>query len=159
MLITRLGKARLGLLASFQALDDAQLNAAPDAHQPSPAQRIRQAAAFEQAVAGDILAALGARSDPVPDQAPAALAAALETYLAGLDWPAPEPATRDDLVKQLEATRFRDLQHVFNETHERVLAERSVQHPRFGRISLKNLVDLVWLNDEHQARRIERAIS
>ena len=61
--------------------------------------------------------------------------------------------TKDELVNLLEESRFRYLQDVFNETHERTLAEKSMDHPHFGLISLKNLVDFIWL---HEQRHIEQ---
>lgn len=69
---------------------------------------------------------------------------------------APGFMTKLALVRLLEESRFRHLQRVFNETHERVLAAKSMQHPRFGRISLKNLADLIWLHDAHQVDHIAR---
>lgn len=146
MLITHLGKTRTRLLATLAGLTDEQLNR-HEGTRWSAAQIVQHLAVCESSLAADILAALGG-----PDATPAersidSLRAELDKLHGG---PAPDigHVTRPELVHALEESRFRDLQRVFNETHERVLACKAVMHPLFGPISLKNLVDLVWLHDE-----------
>lgn len=154
MLITHLGKARLGLLASFEAWTDEQLNQCQDARGWSAAQILHHIAAVEQGLAADILDALESRGGKVPELDPDALAPAIGQFDRD-EPPQINFLTRPALIQQLEESRFRHLQRVFNETHERELAEKSAPHPLYGRISLKNLVDLVWLHDRHGIQHIE----
>lgn len=154
MLITHLGKARLGLLASFEAWTDEQLNQRHDARGWSAAQILHHIAAVEQGLAADILDALDSRGGKVPELDPDALSPAISQF-EGDEPPRIDFLTGAALIQQLEESRFRHLQRVFNETHERELAERSAPHPLYGRISLKNLVDLVWLHDRRGIQRID----
>ncbi len=153
MLITNLGRARLDLLASFKHWPDEQLNLRPDEQSWSAAQVLHRIAAVEQELATTILNALGTRSEAVAERAPEALEPAVEPLQGGVP-PVPGFTTREALVQALEEARFRHLQRVFNETHESQLARMSLPHPLLGPLSLKNLVDLVWLNDRRAADRI-----
>ncbi len=65
--------------------------------------------------------------------------------------------TKAELIRLLEESRFAHLQYVFNKTHERSLAEKAVDHPLFGNISLKNLIDFIWLHEQYHVDRIEEA--
>lgn len=146
MLITHLGKARTRLLATLAGLTDEQINQ-PAGARWSAAQIVHHLAACERGLAADILAALAGPEQAVDERSAESLRAELDKLHDG-QAPQVGRVTRTELVRWLEESRFRDLQRVFNETHEHVLACRSVRHPLFGAISLKNLVDLVWLHDE-----------
>jgi hypothetical protein len=69
--------------------------------------------------------------------------------------PPSEFFSKSDVIKLLEESRFLYLQAVFNETHETILGEKSVDHPDFGFISLKNLVDSIWLHEQRHIKQIE----
>lgn len=153
MLIENLGRARKALLDSLDGLTDEQLNATPPDGGPSIAQLAHHLQASERATAALVLDALQARSERVEEKDPSVLAACLQQG-CGDDPMAGGPYSKAELIRLLEASRFRDLQSVFNETHERVLAERSLEHPAFGRISLKNLFDTIWIHDELHGKQI-----
>lgn len=153
MLITRLGTTRNRLLRALGELGDEQVNRPSDAGWTG-AQIVRHLAATERQIAADILSALGGASSPVAERDIASLRAELPRLEQGAASES-APATRAELVDLLEDARFRHLQHVFNETHERVLAAKSMVHPLFGPISLKNLVDLIWLHEAHHLSQIE----
>lgn len=153
MLIENLGRARNALLDSLDALTDDQLNATPPAGGPSIGQLAHHLQASERAMAACVLDALQSRSERVEEKDPSFLAACLQQGCSH-DHAASGPFSRAELIRSLEESRFRDLQSVFNETHERVLAERSLEHPPFGRVSLKNLLDTIWIHDELHGKQI-----
>ncbi|TAL72607.1 MAG: DinB family protein [Rhodanobacter sp.] len=153
MLIENLGRARKALLDSLDGLTDEQLNARPPDGGPSIAQLAHHLQASERATAALVLDALQSRSERVEEQDPSLLAAGLQQS-CGHDQPASGTFSKAELIRLLEESRFRDLQALFNETHERVLAERSLEHPPFGRISLKNLLDTIWIHDDLHGKQI-----
>lgn len=153
MLIEKLGTARKALLDSLDSLTDEQLNATPRAGGLSIGQLAHHLHLSERATAAQVLDALQSRSPTVEEMDPSFLAARLQQNCNHAP-PAAERYSRAQLIGLLEASRFRDLQSVFNETHEYVLAERSLEHPSFGRVSLKNLVDTIWIHDELHGKQI-----
>ena len=63
--------------------------------------------------------------------------------------------TKIEGMELLEESRFQYLQTVFNETHEEILVEKSMNHPAFGFISLKNVVDFIWMHEKRHIDQIE----
>ena len=153
MLIENLGRARNALLDSLDALTDDQLNATPPDGGPSIGQLAHHLQASERAMAACVLDALQSRSERVEEMEPSFLAACLQQGCSH-GHVASRPFSRAELIRLLETSRFRDLQAVFNETHERVLAERSLEHAPFGRVSLKNLLDTIWIHDDLHGKQI-----
>lgn len=154
MLITNLGRTRIRLLASFGALTDEQLNKEQYPGEWSISHIIRHLYIVEKDIATDVLSALGGTSKKVAEQD--------LTYLRTDDSllhievePQSGFMNKQELIRMLEESRFRYLQRVFNETHEHILVERSMTHPLFGEISLKNLVDCIWLHEQYHTRQIE----
>jgi hypothetical protein len=153
MLISNLGKNRTKLLDSFKNLTDEQLNQKPNADRWSIAQVIYHLYTFEKNTSEMILDALQAKSNKVEERD--------KSYLADRSNKVQSPNnppidffTKKELVQLLEKSRFHYLQTVFNETHERILAEKSMDHPWFGLISLKNLVDTIWLHEKRHTEQI-----
>ncbi|AGG89614.1 DinB family protein [Rhodanobacter denitrificans] len=153
MLIENLGTTREKLLASLEGLTEEQLNAKPHTGGPSIGQIVHHLYASERETAAMVLDALQSRSGKVEEKDASLLAAGLQQ---GCDeeQATAERFTKAQLIRLLEESRFRDLQSVFNETHECVLAERSLEHPAFGRVSLKNLLDTIWIHDELHGKQI-----
>jgi len=153
MLIEKLGKTRGMLLDSLEGLTEDQLNAKPRTGGLSIGQIVHHLYVSERDTAILILNALSSRSERVEDKAPSLLAACLQED-CGEERAAAGRFSKGELIRWLEESRFRDLQSVFNETHEDVLAERSLEHPLFGLISLKNMVDTIWIQDEFHYKQI-----
>ncbi len=153
MLITNLGKARQALMASFNTLTDEQLNRPSGAHACSIAQIIFHLYTSEIETAKGVLEALPRSRATVAEQEPASLADRLQQNDTAIA-PLTQALSKAELIRLLEESRFRYLQDVFNETHAQTLAEKSVHHPIFGEISLKNLVDTVWLREQQHTRQI-----
>ena len=63
--------------------------------------------------------------------------------------------TKIEGMELLEESRFQYLQTVFNETHEEIPVEKSMNHPAFGFISLKNVVDFIWMHEKRHIDQIE----
>ncbi len=153
MLIEKLGKTRGMLLDSLEGLTEDQLNAKPRTGGLSIGQIVHHLYVSERDTATLILNALSSRSERVEDKAPSLLAACLQKD-CGEEKATADRFSKGELIRWLEESRFRDLQSVFNETHEDILAERSLEHPLFGPISLKNLVDTIWIHDEFHCKQI-----
>lgn len=153
MLIEKLGKTRGLLLDGLEGLTEDQLNAKPRTGGLSIGQIVHHLYASERDTATLILNALSSRSERVEEKAPSVLAACLQKN-CGEEKATADRFSKGELIRWLEESRFRDLQSVFNETHEDILAERSLEHPLFGPISLKNLVDTIWIHDEFHCKQI-----
>lgn len=153
MLIENLGRARKALLDSLDGLTEDQLYATPATGGPSIGQLAHHLQASERATAALVLDALQSRSEPVEEKDPSFLAACLQQG-CNHDHATSGRFSAAELIRLLEESRFRDLQSVFNETHERVLAERSLERPPYGRVSLKNLLDTIWIHDELHGKQI-----
>lgn len=154
MLIEHLGEVRRKLLASFEDLSDAQLNTRSGADACSIAEVVHHLHRTEMQVAMVALDALAARGDAVAEKDPSVLEEEVRRNHARpprLD----NTFTRAELIGLLEVSRFGHLQLVFNETHVSTLSRRSLEHPVYGAISLKNLLDTIWLDEQHHIRQIE----
>lgn len=153
MLIEKLGKTRRMLLDSLEGLTEDQLNAKPRSGGLSIGQIVHHLYVNERDTATLILNALQPRSEKVEEKDASLLAACLQKD-CGEDPVTTDRFPKAELIRLLEESRFRDLQSVFNETHESVLAERSLEHSSFGKVSLKNLLDTVWIHDELHSKQI-----
>lgn len=153
MLITNLGNTRRKLLASLRKLTDEQLNAKPRGAPRSIAEIVYHLHVAEKGIATTIFDAMHADSEKVDERGPSSLADHVRAH--DVIEPHAEPLTKQRLIELLEESRFRDLQLVFNKTHERVLVDKSMQHPSLGQISLKNLMDYVWVHELHHVEQIE----
>ncbi|MBV6271364.1 DinB family protein [Alcaligenaceae bacterium CGII-47] len=154
MLITNLGRTRIRLLASFGTLTDEQLNTKYYPCEWTVSQIVHHLYIVEKNIATDVLSALGGTSEKVAEKDlsylrtdDSLLHIELESHSGFM--------TKQELIRMLEESRFRYLQRVFNETHERILVDKSTAHPLFGKISLKNLVDCVWLHEQYHTIQIE----
>ncbi|TAN14012.1 MAG: DinB family protein [Burkholderiaceae bacterium] len=160
MLITKLGSVRRELLEVIAPLTDDALQHLPEAGGPSIAQILQHLAETERSVAQLILGAVKGASERAAEYDLAQMRAAiptlaLETEAWGVPVTPDTPAlTKAGLIRALEESRFRYLQRVFNETHEATLLQKSTVHPVFGLISLKNLVDFVWLHEQYHVEQI-----
>lgn len=160
MLITKLGNVRRELLEAIAPLADDALQHLPEAGGPSVAQILKHLAETERNVAEIVLGAVRGASERAAEYDLAQMRAAIPTLAIETDaWGAPvtpnTPAPiKRDLIRALEESRFRYLQRVFNETHEATLVQKSTLHPVFGLISLKNLVDFVWLHEQYHVEQI-----
>jgi len=153
MLIEKLGKTRGMLLDSLEGLTEDQLNAKPRTGRLSIGQIVHHLYVSERDTATLILNALSSRGEKVEEKDPSLLAACLQKD-CGEEKATANRFSRGELIRLLEESRFRDLQSVFNETHEDVLTERSLEHPSFGPVSLKNLVDTIWIHEEFHCKQI-----
>lgn len=155
-LITNLGRVRTRLLASIDGLSDAELNRHVAGHPWSIAEVVLHLCMVEKKLARTVLEASGSASLPTPERDLSVFMSSCEH-----DFGPMEPATLQHdhatLIRALEDARFGHVQYVFNKTHESELVSRSMDHPAFGRVSLKNLLDFVWLHELHHAKQIEDA--
>lgn len=153
MLITNLGKTRLALIGSFDTLSDEQLNQPGGEAACSIAQIIVHLHTSEIETARSVLVALPHSAGKVAERELVTLAKLVREYdtvIAPLD----HALTKAELIGRLEESRFKYLQDVFNETHAQTLAEKSMQHAAYGEISLKNLIDTIWLHEQEHTRQI-----
>lgn len=160
MLITQLGKTRQRLLAAIAPLATEDLKRIPAGGTRTVARILLHLAETERSIAEAILGARSAISAVVPAHDLVRLRAAipalaLETSVAPEDEPDASALSKNDLIHALEESRFRYLQRVFNETHEATLTQKSTVHPFFGPISLKSLVDFIWLHEQYHTEQIE----
>ncbi len=153
MLLENLGTTRNKLLDSLDGLTEDQLNAKPRTGGPSIGQIVHHLYVSERETATLVLNALQSRSERVEEKDTPFLTACLQEGCSGYK-ATTDRFSKADLIRLLEESRFRDLQSVFNETHEYVLAERSLEHAPFGRVSLKNLIDTIWIHDELHGKQI-----
>jgi uncharacterized damage-inducible protein DinB len=153
MLISNLGKCRTKLLDSFKNLTDEQLNQKPNADRWSIAQVIYHLYTYEKNTSEMILNALQAKSGKV-EQRDMSFIADRSKKVQTTNEPPTDFFTKKELVQLLEQSRFHYLQTVFNETHERTLAEKSMEHPWLGQISLKNVIDTIWLHEKRHTEQI-----
>lgn len=153
MLIEKLGKTRRMLLDSLEGLTEDQLNANPRTGGLSIGQIVHHLHVSERDTATLILNALSSRGERVEENDLSLLAACLQKG-CGEHKATAGRFSKAELIRLLEESRFRDLQSVFNETHEDVLAEKSLEHPLFGKLSLKNMADTIWIHDEFHSKQI-----
>lgn len=153
MLISNLGKTRTKLLNSFRDLTDDQLNKKAGEDTWSIAQVLHHLYTSEKETAALIMDSLETKSEKVGDKDLSFLTDRSKKAKATIEPPS-EFYTKKELVQLLEESRFQHLQYVFNETHERILAEKSMEHPAFGVLSLKNLVDFIWLHEKRHTDQI-----
>lgn len=154
MLIEHLGEARRKLLASFEDLSDLQLNTRAGTDGCSIAEVVHRLYRSEMKLAMLALDSLSMRGGPVAEKDLSVLEGEVRrncTRPPKLN----NIFTKGELISLLEVSRFGHLQLLFNETHVSALAEKSLEHPVYGAISLKNLIDTIWLDERHHARRIE----
>lgn len=152
-LIAHLGEARRELVASFQGLDTPALNRADDDGRRSIAQIICHLQASEMETAALVRDALAQNSPAVPERDLATIARDVCAMGASLA-PLGTALAESELIQRLEESRFKYLQSLFNETHVQTLAGKSLDHPRFGPISLSNLLDTIWLHERQHSREI-----
>ena len=155
MLISNLGRTRTELLNSFSDLTDEQINRTPGENSWGIAQVLHHLYTSEKETAVFILNAVQTKSVKVADKDLSLIVDGCNTVKAPHK-PSTDFFTKDALIQLLEESRFLHLQSVFNETHERILAEKSAEHPTFGIISLKNFIDSIWLHDQHHIDQIYR---
>ncbi|MDF2790047.1 MAG: hypothetical protein K0S80_3145 [Neobacillus sp.] len=154
MLITNLGQTRTRLLDSIESLSDEQMNQKQSSDKWSVAQVLYHLYVTEKDTAILILNSLKSASKKVDDRVLSFLSDRSNKVKATCEPPS-EFFSKSDVIKLLEESRFLYLQAVFNETHETILGEKSVDHPDFGFISLKNLVDSIWLHEQRHIKQIE----
>ncbi len=154
MLISNLGRTRTKLLTSFQDLSDEQLNQKLSEKSWSIAQVLYHLYTSEKAMAGLVLDALQANTEKVEEKDLSFITDRTKKSKA-MNEPPNEIITKKNLLELLEESRFQHLQFIFNETHERILAKKSMNHQDFGAISLKNAVDLIWLHEKRHIYQIQ----
>lgn len=154
MLIEHLGETRRKLLASFERLSDPQLNTRGGSDACSVAEVVHHLYRSEMKTAMIALDGLSLHANGAGERDLSVLEEEVRrnpVRPARLD----NTFTKDELTGLLDASRFEYLQHVFNETHVEALAKKSLEHPVYGTISLKNLIDTIWLNERHHLEKIE----
>ncbi|TAM57556.1 DinB family protein [bacterium] len=156
MLIANLGKTRRRLMASLDSLSEEQLNKSPGGGGWSIAQIVSHVCDTEKGIVETLLNALPGTGGKVEERDVAPLIETFESSQVGTASP-PGSLSKAQLIRLLEESRFKYLQYIFNKTHETVLTEKSMDHPLFGKISLKNLVDFIWLHEQYHVDQIEKA--
>lgn len=144
MLVNNLGTTRRKLLESFSELTDEQLNQKPKNEMWSVSQVLFDIYTVEKDTALLILNSLKMESEKVNERD----LSFINDYckkIKATNEPSEKYWTRKEINYLLEQSRFLYVQAIFNETHEKILKEKSINHPIFGRISLKNLLDFIWL--------------
>ncbi|TAM75071.1 DinB family protein [bacterium] len=154
MLIANLGRTRRKLLASLDGLSDEHLNKSPSNGRWSIGQIVCHVCNTEKGIVETVLDALPSTSGKVEERDVSLL---IERYESNEAKTAPQAGflTKAELIRLLEESRFKYLQSVFNKTHESSLAEKSMDHLLFGKISLKNLIDFIWLHEQYHIDHIE----
>lgn len=152
MLIRKLGETRGELLESFKDLSDEQINQKPAVDKWSISQVVSHVSMVEKNVVKGVLEALKAKSEKVEEKDLSFVTDRSKKVKSKTE-PSSAFLTKQQLMDLLEDSRFNHLRSVFNEAHEVALAEKSMNHPAFGVISLKNMVDFIWM---HEARHIEQ---
>lgn len=153
MLITNLGTYRTKLIESFRDLTDEELNKKPNADSWSIAQVLYHLYTSEKETSELIFDALQKKSAKVEERDMSFIADRSKKVKAAQN-PPEQFFTKKELLQLLEDSRFQYLQNVFNETHVQTLAEKSMDHPHFGVISLKNVVDTIWLHEKRHTEQI-----
>lgn len=153
VLIKNLGRTRTKLLESFINQTDEQLNRRPDGESWSISQVIYHLFSTEKETAELILNSIKMDSQKV-DERDLSFLTDRSSKVKAANEPPEDYFTKKDLIKFLETSRFQYLQAIFNEIHEKTLAIKSLDHPTLGLISLKNLVDFIWLHEERHIEQI-----
>ena len=154
MLIKNLGQTRTMLLASFKDLTDEKINKKPSKDKWSISQVLYHLYMVEKDTAVLILNSLNMQSIKVEERDLSYLSDRSKKVKATVEPPV-NFFTKKELIALLEEARFQYLQAIFNETHEKILAKKSVEHPAFGLISLKNIVDFIWMHERRHLEQIE----
>ncbi|TAN07602.1 MAG: DinB family protein [Rhodanobacteraceae bacterium] len=152
-LISNLGKTRLELLARLEQMPQTRLDEPLPNHTWSVSDVVRHLHGAEKELVATVLDSLSNTRDPVPERD---LSHAISDYEAAhpCQTAAPAATTRAELVALLGESRFAHLQHLFNKVHEEDLLAKSVEHPVFGPVSLKNLIDFIWIHEAYHLAQI-----
>lgn len=154
MLIENLGKTRTKLFETVKDLTDEQFNQKPSPEKWSIAQVFHHLYTTEKSTAEFILSAIETKSSPVEDK-DMAFVADRSKKIKAKNEPPTDFFTKKALMYLLDNSRFENLQAVFNEVHVEDLADKSIDHPGFGKISLKNLVEFIYLHEQRHIEQIE----
>lgn len=156
MLIANLGRTRRKLLTSLDGVSDEHLNRAPSNSRWSIGQIVCHVCNTERDIVEIVRNALPGVSGKIEERDVSPL---IERYESSQAETALQlgSLTKAELIRLLEESRFKYLQYIFNKTHERSLAEKAIDHPLFGKISLKNLIDFIWLHEQYHIDHIEEA--
>lgn len=152
VLIRKLGQTRTALLESFSYQTDDQLNQKVKEGQWSIAQVVHHLSTIEKETAQLVLQSLKMDSKKVENRDLQFLLDRSKKAKSPVE-PPNQYYKRCELIQLLEESRFRYLQAIFNETHEKSLENKSIYHPGLGEISVKNAIDFIWL---HELRHIEQ---
>jgi hypothetical protein len=158
VLIRNLGQTRTALLKSFIGLTDNQINQKPKEGQWSISQVLLHLSFTEKATAELILNSLKMDSKKVEERELSYLMDR-SMKVTSFNEPSEDYYTKIELNRCLEESRFQYLQAILNETHVETLKEKSMDHPLFGKISLKNLVDIIWLHEQRHIEQINEIIN
>lgn len=150
MLVKKLGKIRMNLLDSYKYLSDDQLNQNSSGWTISKI--LYHLYRTEKETAQLILKSLHTETPRADDKDLSYFEDCLKKAKTTYE-PPENYFTKKEITHLLEESRFRYTQAIFNKTHEETLVEKSISHPSFGVISLKNLLDFIWL---HEYRHMEQ---
>jgi hypothetical protein len=153
MLIKNLGQTRTMLLENFKDLSDEQINKKPSNEKWSIAQVLHHLYTVERDTSILIFNSLTMKSVKAEERDLSFLSDRSRKVKATVEPPA-DFLTKNECITYLEDARFQYLQAIFNETHEKTLAEKSMDHPVFGLISLKNMVDFIWMHEKRHCEQI-----
>lgn len=154
MLIVNLGATRRRLLDALTRIPEQPFDSGAGLESREVAHIIGHISEVEKRLVATVIDALSAESPAVADRDLSGLVERFEASVADVV-PATAVSTRSGLLHLLEESRFKYLQYVFNKTHEEALAQKSIEHPLLGRVSLKNLIDMIWLHERHHVEQIE----
>ncbi|MFB6467795.1 DinB family protein [Cytobacillus sp. Hz8] len=153
MLVKNLGETRMKLLESIKNLTDEQLNQKPSMDMWSISQLLYHLYFAEKETAEIILNSLKTESKKVEEMDLSFLTDRSKKAKADVE-PPEKFYKKQEITQLLEESRFQYIQAIFNETHEEKLVDKSIEHPTFGVISLKNLLDTIWLHEERHLQQI-----
>jgi len=153
MLVKNLGETRIKLINSFRDLTDEQLNQKFSCSEWSISQILYHLYLTEKEMALYITGVLHITSEKVDERDLSFLSDCSVKKLDATE-PPEKQFTKGVLIQLLEESRFHYVQTIFNETHVKMLAEKSVDHPDFGQISLKNLLDYTWMHEQFYIEKI-----
>lgn len=156
MIIKNLEQTRTNLINSFKNLTDEQFNKKPSADRWSVAQVVQHLYTTEVSMADLILVAIEtkSKSEPVEDKDFSFVTDRTKKVKAPKEPPS-DFFTKKEMIALLEKSRSEHLQAVFNKTHVNLLAEKSLDHPAFGKTNLKNLIEFIYLHEQRHIEQIE----
>ncbi|PLR95386.1 DinB family protein [Bacillus sp. T33-2] len=152
MLLQSLQQVRDELFASFKGLSDEQLNVKPSAERWSIAQILLHLQQSESYFVNLARQELDRESARVEEKPIAAYTDSPEKLKSPAE-PSSDFKSGEELVSRLNHSRQK-VNSFLNDADEKSLADKSLQHPAFGRLSLKQAIEFIGHHEKRHLRQI-----